>query len=159
MSDSESDFILSSEGEDEPKTENEEEEEEEVYYSEEVREKLFNCSNNVDVWPSENSQTKQKRVRKESTKERPKSLQQYYQEQKKIEEEKNKGKRKWRSSRVRNRKFKEGKDVENDKPIRKFNPRRLPYPPPLSSRNNNRNRRNTTLVNVNIDDSKSFPKL
>ena len=82
MSDSESDFNLSSEGEDEPETEKEEEEEEEVYYSEEVREKLFNCSNNVEVWPSENSQTKQKRVRKESTKERPKSLQQYYQEQK-----------------------------------------------------------------------------
>ena len=159
MSDSESDFILSSEGEDEPKTENEEEEEEEeVYYSEEVREKLLIVQIMLMFGLVKIRRQNKSVLGKRALKKDQKSTA-ILSRTKKDRRRKNKGKRKWRSSRVRNRKFKEGKDVENDKPVRKFNPRRLPYPPPLSTRNNNRNRRNTTLVNVNIDDSKSFPKL
>ena len=67
MSDSESDFNLSSEGE-EDEVMNEEEEEEEEYYTEELREKIFNCTEDYNDLPSENSQMKQKRIRKDNNK-------------------------------------------------------------------------------------------
>ena len=159
MSDSESDFNLSSEGEEDEVQEEEEEEEE--YYPEELREKIFNCTTDYNDLPSENSQIKKKRIKKDNNKERPKSIQQYYNEQKELERKKNKGKRKWNSGRIRNRKVKEGRSYESYEPTRIFNPIQLSYPPPLSNiLNQYRNKRqNNNIINVNIDDGKSFPTL
>ena len=68
MSDSESDFNLSSEGEEEDEIMEEEEEEEEEYYSEELREKLFSCSAELNDLPSENSQIKKSVLGKKTLK-------------------------------------------------------------------------------------------
>ena len=154
MSESESDFNLSSEEEEGENIDDVEEESDEEYYPPELREKLFSCTTTLDL-PINNSQ-KKIRIRKTS-KERAKSLQVYIREK---EEEKEKQGRRWTSGRIGNRKRSEGK-IDNSKcrKTRKFAPRKLPYPPPLNRGGANKTQFYKKTKIINIDDGQIFPTL